>query len=56
MSNTELQAIWEEIEAIAKSDREYINSLPDEKKLNNEMIANYDRFLADHTVFISMEG
>lgn len=46
MSNAELQSIWKEIEAIAESDREYINSLPDETKLNNEMIANYDRFLA----------
>lgn len=54
MSNTELQAIWKEIEAIAKSDREYINSLPDEQKLNNEMIANYDRFLADHIVIANV--
>lgn len=49
MSNADLEEIWREIEAIAKSDREYINSLPDEQKLNNEMIAKYDRFLADFT-------
>lgn len=40
MSNEEIRAIWKEIEAIAKSDREYISSLPDEKELINNMLAN----------------
>ncbi len=45
MSNEDMRAIWNEIEKIARADREYIDSLPDEKKLNDKYLKQYDSFL-----------
>lgn len=48
MSNEEMKAIWNEIEKIARADLEYIHSLPDEKRLNDKYLMQYDSFLASH--------
>lgn len=48
MDNEKLIKIWQEIERIARSDREYINSLPDTAKLNDKLVSNYDKFLKSH--------
>lgn len=48
MSNEDMKAIWKEIESIARADLEYIDSLPDEKKLNDKYLMHYDGFLASH--------
>ncbi len=48
MGNDELIKIWREIERLARSDREYINSLPDTAKLNDKLIQNFEKYLNSH--------
>ena len=54
MSNEDLMALWEEISAIALADKAYIDSLPDQARLNDTYIRQYDRFLSDHFVIASV--
>lgn len=54
MSNDDMRAIWSEIEKIARADLEYINSLPDESRLNDKYLEQYDSFLASHFQFTSV--